>query len=59
MNKLELAQYLKDHVKTIDRIKTCAECPSLIKSVTICRECNCFMKLKVKIPTAKCPLGKW
>ena len=24
-----------------------------------CKKCGCFMKAKVRVATAKCPVGKW
>ena len=41
-----------------DRLAICRDCPSFNK-LRICNECKCIMPLKVKIPNAKCPLGKW
>ena len=41
------------------RMSVCEECPSLLKLTHQCKECGCFMKLKVKLANAKCPLGKW
>jgi hypothetical protein len=41
------------------RLIICKRCPSLSAMLFICKECGCFMKVKTKIPTAKCPLGKW
>jgi hypothetical protein len=41
------------------RYEICEGCPSLLKLTKQCKECGCFMKLKVKLPTAVCPLGKW
>jgi hypothetical protein len=37
----------------------CEECPRLLKATSQCKECGCFMKLKVKLKEAVCPLGKW
>jgi len=42
-----------------DRLKTCENCDSLIKLTKQCKECGCFMVLKVKLKQATCPLGKW
>jgi hypothetical protein len=42
-----------------NRFALCEECPSLIKATKQCKECGCFMKLKVKLELATCPLGKW
>lgn len=40
------------------RYDICVACDSFTKIKT-CRECGCIMPLKVKVATAKCPLGKW
>jgi Cu2+-containing amine oxidase len=41
------------------RLATCEVCPSLLKLTHQCKECGCFMKIKVKLKDAECPLGKW
>ena len=41
------------------RFYICEECPELIKLTSQCKKCGCFMKLKVKLEQAVCPLGKW
>ena len=41
-----------------NRIKECSNCEHLTKSMR-CKECGCFMKAKVRIKGAACPLGKW
>jgi len=41
------------------RIEICKNCPSYNSTIFVCKECGCFMPVKTKIPTAKCPLGKW
>lgn len=41
------------------RYSICKTCPSFIKATKQCKECGCFMALKVKIKAAVCPLGKW
>lgn len=41
------------------RYAICLECPRLLKATNQCKECGCFMKLKVKLKDAVCPLGKW
>jgi hypothetical protein len=43
----------------IKRYETCLGCPRLLQSTKQCRECGCFMALKVKIKEATCPIGKW
>jgi hypothetical protein len=47
----------KDEENT--RFAICESCPSLINPTKQCKECGCFMKLKVKLKQATCPLGKW
>lgn len=41
-----------------ERFEICKACPSLAVPGT-CKECGCVMALKVKLPNASCPLGKW
>ena len=41
------------------RYAVCRSCDRLTKTTKQCRECGCFMKLKVKLADAVCPLGKW
>jgi hypothetical protein len=41
------------------RYSICSNCPELIKATTQCKQCGCFMKMKVKLKEATCPLGKW
>lgn len=41
------------------RYSICTACDRLTKTTKQCRECGCFMKLKVKLADAVCPLGKW
>jgi hypothetical protein len=45
--------------KAASRYSICEQCPSLIKLTHQCKECGCFMNLKVKLELATCPLGKW
>jgi hypothetical protein len=42
-----------------ERLDACRCCPRLSKLTRQCSECGCFMALKVKLPNASCPLGKW
>jgi hypothetical protein len=42
-----------------ERYSICEGCDRLTGVTKQCRECGCFMKLKVKIAEAVCPLGKW
>lgn len=41
------------------RYSICESCDRLTKTTKQCKECGCFMKLKVKLAEATCPLGKW
>ena len=41
------------------RLDICLGCDRLLKSTKQCKECGCFMTLKVKLQEAVCPLGKW
>lgn len=41
------------------RFDICKSCDALIKATKQCRHCLCVMPLKVKVPNASCPLGKW
>jgi hypothetical protein len=42
-----------------ERFNICASCPELIKATAQCKQCGCFMKVKVKLKEASCPLLKW
>jgi hypothetical protein len=42
-----------------ERYAVCNSCDRLTSTTKQCRECGCFMKLKVKLADAVCPLGKW
>lgn len=41
-----------------DRYKICKSCDQLNK-IKFCKQCGCFMPLKVKIAVVECPLNKW
>ena len=43
------------------RLAECHACEHFIKATSQCKKCGCFMKIKTKIATAKCPLDppKW
>lgn len=42
-----------------NRFAICKQCPRLINLTSQCQECGCFMKIKVKLLKAACPIGKW
>ena len=37
----------------------CEKCEFLIKPTNNCKKCGCFMKVKTRVATASCPIGKW
>lgn len=41
------------------RWSICIDCDRLFRPTRQCKECGCFMKIKVRIKSQKCPLGKW
>lgn len=41
------------------RMSICISCDRIIPIVNQCKECGCFMGLKTKLESAKCPIGKW
>lgn len=41
------------------RMSICERCDRFDKESKRCKECGCFMRMKVKIPDMKCPIGKW
>lgn len=53
-------KFAPDHIAEA-RLKICENCPELNKAIYQCKECGCFMKLKVKLTAAHCPLSepKW
>jgi hypothetical protein len=42
-----------------ERLDICKACPKYVKTTHQCLECGCIMNLKVKLPNAECPIGKW
>lgn len=48
-----------EEVLANDRYNLCLKCPELISVTKQCKKCGCFMALKTKIDSSKCPLGKW
>jgi Family of unknown function (DUF6171) len=41
------------------RFEICKSCPELFAPTAQCKLCGCFMRLKTKMESAKCPLEKW
>lgn len=42
-----------------ERMKVCDVCPHLKKMLTQCELCSCFLELKTKVLSARCPIEKW
>jgi hypothetical protein len=42
-----------------ERLGVCHTCPEFQQRMQRCSQCGCFMKMKVHLERAKCPLGKW
>ena len=40
------------------RLATCNDCEFLTEK-SRCEKCGCFMKVKARIATVACPIGKW
>jgi hypothetical protein len=51
-------RYVENNIK-IDRMNICKACPELIELTGQCKKCGCFMEIKTKLESAKCPLQKW
>ena len=41
------------------RWSECEKCEFLIKPTNNCSKCGCFMKIKTRVATSSCPIGKW
>jgi len=41
------------------RLAECRDCEHFIKATSQCKKCGCFMKVKARLATASCPIGKW
>jgi hypothetical protein len=50
---------IADKKTAVERFEVCLECPQLMRPTYSCRECGCFMRIKVKVQRARCPLNKW
>jgi len=45
--------------QSIERMKVCLGCEHFFKPTKQCKKCGCFMPIKVRLRTQKCPVGKW
>ena len=41
------------------RFELCEDCEFFDHESTRCKECGCFMKVKINLAGAKCPIDKW
>jgi hypothetical protein len=41
------------------RYDICKQCDKFVPLTTLCSECLCIMKIKVKVAAVRCPLNKW
>lgn len=58
-NYIQNGEILSGDEKIDFRINVCYNCKCLDKETSRCSLCGCFMKVKVKLDAAKCPIGKW
>ncbi len=50
---------LNKEKRSQERLTICKSCPELIGPLNNCRQCGCFMNIKVRIYSSRCPLDKW
>lgn len=43
----------------IERLNICKECDRYNTLLKTCKECKCFMPIKVNLAGENCPIGKW
>lgn len=41
------------------RFDICKKCPRFFAPTGQCKECGCFMRVKARIKSQNCPIGKW
>jgi hypothetical protein len=41
------------------RITTCQSCEHFVVDSSRCLKCGCFIKIKARMRSQKCPIGKW
>jgi len=41
------------------RLEICLSCPAFFAPTSQCKECGCFLRVKTRIKTEMCPIGKW
>ena len=50
---------IQDQAVVDERWSECEKCEFLIKPTSQCKKCGCFLKLKTRISSQSCPIGKW
>lgn len=45
--------------ETEKRMNLCLNCEFLIPAKSRCSKCGCFMNVKTRLQTSKCPIDKW
>jgi hypothetical protein len=48
-----------DNSEPIRRFDICTECNDFNPENARCFSCGCYLQVKVILPFAKCPQGKW
>ena len=48
-----------DKITASKRFDICKECPYFKSKFSRCSICGCFMKAKIRVSGAKCPIDKW
>ena len=51
--------FLHDEDIINKRWAECEKCEFLVKATNQFTKCKCFMKVKTRVATASCPIGKW
>lgn len=49
----------KIELSPAERFLICRDCDRYFAPTRQCKECGCFLALKVKVKSQSCPLGKW
>lgn len=50
---------MRDDRLAAHRYSICLDCDKMFRPTKQCKECGCFLVLKVKVKNQSCPLGKW
>lgn len=58
IKNVDKAILIKGDVK-LHRQKICDMCEFYIQKQDKCKKCGCIMKVKTKLYSARCPVGKW